>query len=287
MVKKVEYAKKLVYLSNQWYNDGLKKANIRDLSGAITSLRKSLQYNRDNIASRNLLGLVYYGRGEVAEALVEWIISKNIKTHGNIANYFINYMVSRVMIDPAGTKPQTAIIEPSAMIGRLFEENRMHWGIFIALLCILFFYFYLWRMRSGFEVRVVGLNADAAKYAGIKDRKKILEAMFISGAFAGLAGTIELLSVHQRMYMNFASGYGFDGISVALLGQNSPLGILLSSFLFGSLRAGSNVMQMNTNVPSAMVSMIQALVILFIVGSSYFSNLMAKRRILKQARRDK
>lgn len=85
----MEYAKKLVYLSNQWYNDGLKKAHIRDLSGAVKSLKKSLQYNRDNIASRNLLGLVYYGRGEVAEALVEWIISKNIKTHGNIANYYI------------------------------------------------------------------------------------------------------------------------------------------------------------------------------------------------------
>lgn len=89
MVDEVEYAKKLVYLSNQWYNDGLKKANIRDLSGAIISLKKSLQYNRDNIASRNLLGLCYYGRGEVSEALVEWIISKNIKTSGNIANYYI------------------------------------------------------------------------------------------------------------------------------------------------------------------------------------------------------
>ena len=89
MVDEVEYAKKLVYLSNQWYNDGLKKANIRDLSGAVTSLKKSLQYNRDNIASRNLLGLVYYGRGEISEALVEWIISKNIKSHGNIANYYI------------------------------------------------------------------------------------------------------------------------------------------------------------------------------------------------------
>lgn len=85
----MEYAKKLIYLSNQWYNDGLKKANIRDLSGAVLSLKRSLQYNRDNIASRNLLGLVYYGRGEVAEALVEWILSKNIKSHGNIANYYI------------------------------------------------------------------------------------------------------------------------------------------------------------------------------------------------------
>lgn len=85
----MEYTKKFLYLSNQWYNDGLKKANIRDLSGAVASLKKSLQYNRDNVAARNLLGLVYYGRGEVVEALVEWIISKNIKSHGNIATYYI------------------------------------------------------------------------------------------------------------------------------------------------------------------------------------------------------
>ncbi len=89
MVDSVEYTKRFIYLSNQWYNDGLKKANIRDLSGAITSLKTSLQFNRDNIAARNLLGLVYYGRGEVVEALVEWIISKNIKSHGNIATYYI------------------------------------------------------------------------------------------------------------------------------------------------------------------------------------------------------
>lgn len=85
----MEYTKKFLYQSNQWYNDGLKKANIRDLSGAIASLKKSLQYNRDNVPARNLLGLVYYGRGEVVEALVEWIISKNIRSHGNIATYYI------------------------------------------------------------------------------------------------------------------------------------------------------------------------------------------------------
>ena len=85
----MEYTKKFLYQSNQWYNDGLRRANIRDLSGAVTSLKKSLQFNRDNIAARNLLGLVYFGQGEVAEALVEWIISKNIKSHENIADYYI------------------------------------------------------------------------------------------------------------------------------------------------------------------------------------------------------
>ena len=81
----MDYTKKIMHCSNYWYNDGLRKAQIQDLSGAILSLRQSLQYNKGNIAARNLLGLVYYGRGEVAEALVEWIISKNLKPRDNIA----------------------------------------------------------------------------------------------------------------------------------------------------------------------------------------------------------
>lgn len=85
----MEYTQKLVYQSNYWYNDGLEKAKIRDLSGAIASLKKGLQFNSENIAARNLLGLVYYGRGEVGEALVEWILSKNIKPQDNIASYYI------------------------------------------------------------------------------------------------------------------------------------------------------------------------------------------------------
>lgn len=86
----MDYTMKLIYQSNFWYNDGLKKAQIHDMTGAITSLRKSLQYNQANVAARNLLGLVYYGRGDVIEALVEWILSKNFQSHDNIANYYIS-----------------------------------------------------------------------------------------------------------------------------------------------------------------------------------------------------
>lgn len=85
----MDYMKKVVYHSNYWYNDGLRKAQIRDMSGAILSLKRSLQFNRENIAARNLLGLVYYGVGEVPEALVQWIISKNLKSRDNIADYYI------------------------------------------------------------------------------------------------------------------------------------------------------------------------------------------------------
>ena len=87
----MDYMKKIVYHSNYWYNDGLRKAQMRDMSGAIASLRRSLQFNRENIAARNLLGLVYYGIGEVPEALVEWIISKNLK-QGIISRITISKM---------------------------------------------------------------------------------------------------------------------------------------------------------------------------------------------------
>ena len=90
----MDYRKKIVYQSNYWYNDGLRKAQIRDMSGAIASLRSSLQFNRENIAARNLLGLVYYGIGEVPEALVQWIISKNLRPVNNIAGYYIDTVQS-------------------------------------------------------------------------------------------------------------------------------------------------------------------------------------------------
>lgn len=90
----MDIKKKLQYQSNYWYNDGLKKAQIRDLTGAIESLRKSLKYNKGNINARNLLGLVYYGRGEISEALVQWIVSKNFKSSGNIAEYYMNKIKS-------------------------------------------------------------------------------------------------------------------------------------------------------------------------------------------------
>ena len=85
----MNYTQEIINKSNAWYNDGLRKAKVRNLTGAIVSLRRSLQFNRENIDARNLLGLVFYGRGEVAEALVEWIISTNFKNQNNPANHFL------------------------------------------------------------------------------------------------------------------------------------------------------------------------------------------------------
>jgi len=203
-----------------------------------------------------------------------------------IGNYLVNYMVSIAMIDPAGTLQQTARMPKTAQLPILLTGTRIHLGIVVALLCIFIYYFFLWKMRSGFETRVVGLNAEAARYAGINDKKKTVLAMFMAGGFAGLAGMSEILGVQLRMYQNFSPGYGFDGIAVALLGVNSPVGILLSSLLFGALRAGSNLMQMTAQVPAAMIYIIQSLVIMFVVGSQFLPQLQQRRAIRREAKGD-
>ena len=203
-----------------------------------------------------------------------------------IAQYFINYMVGNVIKEP-GDLPQSAKIGATAQLPRLVEGTRIHLGIVIALLCVVLYYVFLWRTRQGYETRVVGLNPEAARYAGFNANRRSLGAMFMAGGLAGLAGLVEILGIQLRVYKNFSPGYGWDGIAAALLGRNSPIGIVLSSTLFGALRSGSNQMQIDANVPSALIYLLQALVIMFVIGSNYFIKLRKKRQVKLRAKEDK
>ncbi len=201
-----------------------------------------------------------------------------------IAQFFINYMVAYVITEP-GDLPQSAKVWPSAQLPRLFG-TRIHIGLFIALACILIYYLFLWKTKSGYETRVVGLNAEAARYAGFNANKRSLLAMFMAGGFAGLAGMAEILALQIRVYPNFSPGYGFDGIAAALLGRNSPIGILLSSLLFGIMRAGAAKMELYANTPLAVINILQALIIMFVVGSVYFEKVRKKQEIKRRAKED-
>lgn len=203
-----------------------------------------------------------------------------------IAQFFINYMVGNVIKEP-GDLPQSAKIGATAQLPRLIEGTRIHLGIVIALICVLLYYIFLWRTRQGYETRVVGLNPEAARYAGFNANRRSLGAMFMAGGLAGLAGLVEILGIQLRVYKNFSPGYGWDGIAAALLGRNSPIGIVLSSTLFGALRSGSNQMQIDANVPSALIYILQALVIMFVIGSNYFIKLRKKRQVKLRAKEDK
>jgi ABC-type uncharacterized transport system permease subunit len=118
----------------------------------------------------------------------------------------------------------------------------------------------------GFEIRTVGANPDAARYAGMSIARNIMLAMLISGGLAGLAGASQVLGVDYWVGQGFSAGYGFDAIALALLGKSHPFGVVLSSLLFGVLRSGATRMQSLAGVPVDIISILQALVIMFIAA---------------------
>jgi general nucleoside transport system permease protein len=125
---------------------------------------------------------------------------------------------------------------------------------------------FLHRTTSGFELRTVGSNADAAKYAGMSVARNIILAMAFSGALAGLAGAIEISGVQHNMKPDFFAGVGFDAIAVALLARNNPRGMILAGLLWGGLYAGASTMQARAGIAIDLVKIIQALIIMFVAA---------------------
>lgn len=183
-----------------------------------------------------------------------------------VAIYFISFLVTGPMIEPSGNYPQSSHIPASATLPVLLPGTRLHLGIVIALLAVVFYYLFMWRMRVGYEIRVVGKNMEAGRYAGMRPERLMLLVMMMAGGMAGIAGGCEILGLQGRLIQNFSPGYGFDGIAVALVGMNSPIGIIIGAFLFGLLRAGGNMMQMMARVPVAVIYIIQGLVIVFVIS---------------------
>jgi general nucleoside transport system permease protein len=148
------------------------------------------------------------------------------------------------------------------------QYDRLHIGIFLAIGAALAVWWLMQKTTLGFELRTVGANPTAARYAGINITRRIVAAMAISGALAGVAGTIEVLgvSICRCLPLFFSSGYGFDSIAISLLVKNSPIGILFGSFLFGAMRNGADLMELNSGVSKYVISVIQALVLLFVAA---------------------
>ncbi len=138
----------------------------------------------------------------------------------------------------------------------------------LALLVAGLIWWLLWKTTLGFEIRTVGANPDAAKYAGINVKRIIIITMAISGLLAGLAGAIEVTALNYRHELGFAVGYGFDAIAIALLGKTNPFGVVLAAILFGAMRNGGTRMQFLTQIPVDIISVIQALILLFVAADA-------------------
>ena len=168
--------------------------------------------------------------------------------------------------------PISKLISEEAHLPRLFGfmEGRAdlsaHFGFFVALLMTYLYWYLLKRTTLGFELRATGLNSDAAKYAGMKTKSLMVIAMLFAGGFAGLAGATEILGTYGYASGSFAGDIGFDAIAVALLGQSSPIGTLVSAVLFGALQAGGRQMQANTDVHVDLITVLRALIVMFVAA---------------------
>ena len=111
---------------------------------------------------------------------------------------------------------------------------------------------------------MVGANPDAARYAGVRVPRNIVLTMMLSGALAGAAGALEVIGLNRYFAPGFGIGYGFDSIAVAVLGKNHPIGVVAAAFLFGALNNGANLMQLRTQAPIHIISIVQALILMFV-----------------------
>ena len=170
--------------------------------------------------------------------------------------------------DPNNVIARTPLIADSARMPTIFEGLRIHWGFILALIVAYLVWWMLNKSTLGFEIRTVGANPDAAKYAGINVKRTIILTMALSGMLAGLAGTIEVTGLNYRHELGFSIGYGFDAIAIALLGKSHPLGVVLASILFAAMRNGATRMQFLTQMPVDLISMLQALILLFVAADA-------------------
>ncbi|MBN2549151.1 MAG: ABC transporter permease [Anaerolineales bacterium] len=208
-----------------------------------------------------------------------------------IAVYGMNYLLSGPLMDPVQIQsgsfiPQTARFSVAADLPRLVP-TRLHLGVLLAVLVAILVWVLLWRTTLGYRIRAVGLSPNAARRAGIRVERYAVMALLLSGALAGLGGAIQVLGVNHRMFTDgsatgFTGSAGFNGIVAALFGQLHPIGAIPASALFGAMIVGANQMQRTVQVPSALITALNGLVVVFVVGSELWRRKLARQREMDQ-----
>ncbi|SJZ45456.1 simple sugar transport system permease protein [Cetobacterium ceti] len=214
------------------------------------------------------------------------ILKAKLGIHEVISTIMLNYIAMsfeqyclNYPLKAPGTNPQTPPVIEAARLGKLLDIHvPLNYGFILALVAVVIVWFILEKTVLGYEIKAVGYNPSAAENNGINVKLIIVLVLGISGFLAGLGGVERVLGgVGQFSYkQGITATYGFDGIAVALLGKNTPVGTLLAAILFAALRVGGRAMQFNTNVPSQIVIMIQAIIILLIAADNMIRKWLEK-----------
>jgi simple sugar transport system permease protein len=198
-----------------------------------------------------------------------------------VAGYFLLWLLSTTaFLRPGRQDPLAPEVKMSARLPHLFgSELRANLGFIIALFAAAAIWWLLSRSTWGFRFRAVGANAAASRTAGISVARVTTSVMFIAGALAGLGGAVQILGSEPAMTAGVGGSFGFDAITVALLGRATPIGTVFAALLFGALRAGGLTMQASTETPLDLVLVIQALVVLFIAAPALIKSLFRLKNV--------
>ncbi len=179
--------------------------------------------------------------------------------------FILSWLLSGPWRSPDTFYFQTIKMPEAAWLPRFFADSRLHWGFAIAIIAAVAVYILKWKTPLGFEIRGLGVNDVAAKFKGISIPRTTIVVMLISGALAGLAGVSEVGGIHHRLQLDISIGYGFTGIIIALIGRLHPIGVVLAAIAFGALINGATFMQISTGTPSALIEVIQGLVLITVL----------------------
>ena len=195
-----------------------------------------------------------------------------------VAQYLTGWLVRGPLQEPTKVNPQSASLAEALHLPVLLEGTRLNAGVVLMIAVALGAWWWLTQTASGFRVRAVGMNAAAARSAGeVAVTRTVFGAFVLSGLLAGLGGAVEYTGITYALYENFSPGYGYTAIAVALLARLHPVGVLGTALLFGALEAGANAMQRDAGVPSVVVSVVEALLILLIVAADRWSGRLTTR----------
>jgi len=183
------------------------------------------------------------------------------------ALFLTHYLMTEHFRDATGKAGSPPMAEAALFAQGLIPGSRLHAGLFLALFVAFLAWVFLWKTPWGYEIRAVGFAPGAAEYGGISVKWNIVLAMLISGALAGMAGAVQTMAISGKFPdQSSFSGYGLDGIAVALVGRNHPGGVVLAALLFAALDYGGRNMQAVAEVPKAVIMVVQGAIIFFVAA---------------------